>query len=352
VSSTRFVVSEEHARERLDKTLASLLPEVSRATIQRWIEEGRVRVDGKPCRARDRLRSGACIDWEPGPAPLTDAVPDASVSFSVLYEDADLIVVDKPAGLVVHPAKGHDSGTLVNGLLSRFEGSWATADATDPMAAVRPGIVHRIDKDTSGVLVVARTDAAREGLKAQLQAHTMGRRYLALTLGVPTSSTVRSFYGRHPQARLKWTSRLGEGKIAVSHFRVLESFGFDVAQTSEGDRGRDVAQTPRGHRGRDGRTTRRAEGIAALVECRLETGRTHQIRVHMAEQCHTPLLADALYGRTPTDPRLEAIATELGRQALHAEQLSFLHPTTGQTLCFTSELPSDFALALTKLRAL
>ncbi|MGC4065395.1 MAG: pseudouridine synthase [Polyangiaceae bacterium] len=357
MSSTRVVVSEEQARERLDKTLALLLPEISRATIQRWIEEGRVLVDGKPCRARDKLRSGACVEWEPGPAPLTHAVADASVSFSVLYEDADLIVVDKPAGLVVHPAKGHDSGTLVNGLLSRFEGSWATADATDPMAAVRPGIVHRIDKDTSGVLVVARTDAAREGLKAQLQAHTMGRRYLALTLGVPTLATVNTFYGRHPQARLKWTSRVSDGKVAVSHFRVLEIFGLGVAQTAQRDRGRDVAQTAQRDRGRDrGRVADREHkadrGLAALVECRLETGRTHQIRVHMAEQCHTPLLADSLYGRTPTDARVEVIATELGRQALHAQQLSFVHPITGQSLSFTSELPSDFERALSALRRL
>jgi 23S rRNA pseudouridine1911/1915/1917 synthase len=339
VSDNRFVVSAEQARERLDKTLAALLPDVSRATIQRWIEEGRVWVDGKLCRARDKLRDGSCIEWEPGPAPLTDAVPDASVSFAVLYEDADLIVVDKPAGLVVHPAKGHETGTLVNGLLSRFEGTWATADATDPMAAVRPGIVHRIDKDTSGVLVVARTDVAREGLKEQLQSHTMGRRYLALTLGVPTSSTVRTFYGRHPQARLKWTSRATEGKIAVSHFRVLERLG------------RDVAQTGRGGSRRDDKVSATL-GLAALVECCLETGRTHQIRVHMAEQCHTPLLSDALYGRTPNDPRLAAIATELGRQALHAEQLSFVHPTTGQSLSFTSALPADFSAALAKLRSL
>jgi 23S rRNA pseudouridine1911/1915/1917 synthase len=339
VSSRNFVVTPELARERLDKVLTVFLADTSRATVQRWIDEGRVRVDGGVCRARDKLREGARIDVEPGPGPPSEAVPDDTVLFTVLYEDAHLIVVDKPAGLVVHPAKGHDSGTLVNGLLARYEGHWASGDASDPIAAVRPGIVHRIDKDTSGVLVVARTEVAREGLKAQLQSHTMGRRYLALTVGVPKAKTVKTLYGRHPRARLKWSSLVHEGKEAVSHFQVLEVFGIGCDKPSQNTRSvaaRDV----------------KAPGLAALVECRLETGRTHQIRVHMAEQCKTPLIADNLYGHPSHDPRLVAAADAIGRQALHAESLTFEHPVTGETLAFRSEVPADFLRALTWLRGL
>lgn len=321
MSLRSFVVPKELSRERLDKVLTILLTDTSRATVQRWLEEDRVRVDGALCRARDKVREGACIELEPGPVPVSEAVPDGSVAFAVLYEDPHLIVVDKPAGLVVHPAKGHDTGTLVNGLLARYEGHWAGSEASeglDPIEAVRPGIVHRIDKDTSGVLVVARSEVARESLKAQLQAHSMGRRYLALTMGVPTLKTVRTLYGRHPRARLKWSSLVHEGKEAVSRFSVLERFG--------------------------------EKGIAALVECHLETGRTHQIRVHMAEQCKTPLIADSLYGRISQDPLLALAAEAIGRQALHAESLTFVHPVSGETLAFRSNLPADFEAALDVLR--
>lgn len=321
MSVRRFVVPAELSRERLDKVLTILLTDTSRATVQRWLEEDRVRVDGVVGRARDKVREGTCIEFEPAPLPPSEALPDGTVQFTVLYEDPHLIVVDKPAGLVVHPAKGHDSGTLVNGLLSRYEGHFASTnveDASDPIEAMRPGIVHRIDKDTSGVLVVARTEAAREGLKEQLQSHSMGRRYLALTIGVPASKTVKTLYGRHPRARLKWSSLVPEGKTAISHFAVLERFG--------------------------------EKGFAALVECRLETGRTHQIRVHLAEQCKTPLLSDSLYGRVSHDPRLAEAANAIGRQALHAESLAFEHPITGEQLAFHSPMPKDFDDALLCLR--
>lgn len=333
-----FVVSPELSRERLDKALSELLPEVSRATVQRWIEEGRVTVDGAACRARDRLHEGSKLTVEPGPAPATTATADPSVAFTVLFEDAHLIVVDKPAGLVVHPAKGHETGTLVNGLLSRYAGTWACGDTSDPLEAVRPGIVHRIDKDTSGLLVVARSDVAREGLKSQLQAHTMGRRYLALSMGVPTKRTCKTPYGRHPHARLKWSSLVFEGKEAISHFHVLEVFG--------------VPKAKHGYKERPGLVESAQTGLAALVECRLETGRTHQIRVHMAEQCKTPLLSDSLYGRPCSDPRLVAVQSIIGRQALHAESLSFVHPVTFEPMTFSSPLPADFSAALEQLRAL
>jgi 23S rRNA pseudouridine1911/1915/1917 synthase len=295
------------------------MPEVSRATVQRWISEGRVKLDGKICRAKQQVRGGAKLEVEPSEPPPSTATPDASVEFQVLHEDAHLIVVDKPAGLVVHPARGHASGTLVNGLLARGGFERASADARDPNAAVRPGVVHRIDKDTSGVLVVAKDEPSREGLKKQLSEHSMERVYRALTLGVPKSGSITTMYDRHPRSRLRFTSKTDHGKRAVTHVAVVERF---------------------------------AEGRAAVVECRLETGRTHQIRVHLAEQAGTPLLADWLYGHTPGGADLQAIATALGRQALHAAVLGFVHPVTQAQLRFESPLPADLTAALSALRAL
>jgi 23S rRNA pseudouridine1911/1915/1917 synthase len=294
------------------------LPDVSRSTIQRWMSEGRVLVQGKALRPRDTVGEGSVLDVDPGPAPASAALPDPSVAIEVLYEDAELVVVNKPAGLVVHPARGHRTGTLVNGLLARPGFSSAPADASDREGVLRPGIVHRIDKDTSGLLVVAKTERAREALKSELSAHTVERRYVALTLGVPRSNTIRTAYGRDRRSRLRFTSKVREGKSAVTHVRVLEEFA----------------------------------GRAALVECRLETGRTHQIRVHLAEQAGTPILADALYGRKPGAPELAAIAATLGRQALHAELLGFVHPVTGEALRFEAKPPDDFRAALEALRAL
>jgi len=304
--------------ERVDKALARLLAPRSRATIQRWIAEGRVTVDGALCRAKDLVGPGRVIEVVPGPEPTTTAEPDASVPFQVLHEDAHLIVVDKPPGVVVHPARGHRSGTLVSGLLARSDFRVAPADERDPTGHLRPGIVHRIDKDTSGILVVAKDAQTREGLKRQLAEHSMKRLYLALTVGVPTSGRIQTMYGRHPRSRLKFTSKLSEGRRAVTTVAVLETF--------------------------------RAQ--AAMVECRLETGRTHQIRVHLSEQAATPLLADALYGTKPREAALLRIADELGRQALHARVLGFVHPMTGQAMSFESPLPADLTHALSALRSL
>jgi 23S rRNA pseudouridine1911/1915/1917 synthase len=316
-ASQRFELGPEQPVDRLDKVLARLLPHTSRSTVQRWIDEGRVRVDGRTPRARDSVGPGAVIDVEPGPPPPSDALPEADVKFGVLHDDEHLIVVDKPAGLVVHPARGHTSGTLVNGLLARPGFERAVADPRDPAGAVRPGVVHRIDKDTSGVLVVAKSERAREDLKAQLSSHSVERLYLALTVGVPQPGTIRTHYGRHPKSRLRFTSKVSQGKQAVTHLSVKERFSLG----------------------------------AALVECRLETGRTHQIRVHLSEQQRTPLLADALYGQKPDDAALRAIAETLGRQALHAAVLGFVHPVTRRTLRFESPPPPDFARALAELRA-
>jgi 23S rRNA pseudouridine1911/1915/1917 synthase len=317
VSIHRFVLPEDQPRERLDKLLAKLLPETSRATLQRWIEQGRVNVDGKPCRARDRLGPGHRIEVVPAAPPPTRATPDGSVSFQVLYEDPYLVVVDKPAGLVVHPAKGHQDGTLVNGLLARYAGDWTEQADSDGSSAIRPGIVHRIDKDTSGILVIARCEQAREGLKAQLASHQMGRRYLGITGGAPRTTTLSTLYGRHPRSRLKWCSLVREGKVAVTHVRTLEVL---------------------------------AEATAALVECRLETGRTHQIRVHLAEQTKTPLLGDSLYGKRSQTPHIVEAERLLGRHALHAAELAFCHPVTGAELAFQAAPPADFSRALEYLR--
>jgi 23S rRNA pseudouridine1911/1915/1917 synthase len=317
--SERFVLDADVGRERIDKVLTRLMAPRSRATIQRWIDEGRVRANGVVCRGRDPVRPGMVLEVEPGPEPLSDAEPDAAVPFQVLFEDAHLIVVDKPAGVVVHPARGHRSGTLVSGLLARPGFERAPADERDPEGHLRPGIVHRIDKDTSGLLVIAKDAVAREGLKEQLAAHRMERVYEALTLGVPSSGRIETLYGRHPKSRLRFSSRVAQGKRAVTHVRVLETH---------------------------------ARLGAARVECRLETGRTHQIRVHLAEQAQTPLLSDTLYGTDPSDPALLQIARALGRQALHARVLGFRHPNTGAACRFESPPPADFAEALEGLRAL
>jgi 23S rRNA pseudouridine1911/1915/1917 synthase len=320
VSAQRFVLGPEQRRERVDKVLARLLPEVSRATVQRWIEEGRVLVDGKPCRAKDSVAAGSRIELEAGPPQLSEADPDPSVVLDVCYEDPHLLVVNKPAGLVVHPARGHRTGTLVNGLLARPGFSLPSADPLDQQGSLRPGIVHRIDKDTSGLLVVAKDDRSREGLKAQLALHTVERVYLALTVGTPAAGTITTLHARDPKSRLRFTSRTSEGKTAVTHVRVLEQL---------------------------------AGGRAALIECRLETGRTHQIRVHLSEQSRAPLLADAVYGGRPSMAKdLAEIAATLGRQALHATVLGFVHPISGESLHFEVPPPEDFARALEALRAL
>jgi len=308
----RVVLPEGSRKTRLDVALSAALPDVSRATVQRWIAERRVQVDGAPARAKDAVQAGAVIDYEPGPLPTSSALPERDVVFEVVYEDEHLVVVDKPAGLVVHPGKGNWTGTLVNGLLARPGFGRPPADSRDPEGALRPGVVHRIDKDTSGLLVVAKTAPAREALKEQFAAHDIDRAYLALTLGVPRSGRIETLHSRHPTARLKFTSKTETGKIAVTHVEVLEAF-----QTR-----------------------------AAFVRCTLETGRTHQIRVHLAERCSTPLLADALYGRRAPD-----LGVSLERQALHAAVLGFVHPHTRERVRFESELPADLQLALDVLRA-
>jgi len=315
----RFIVESLAREERIDKWLASRILDTSRAKIQAWIREDRVLIDGRPCRPKDVVVEGNVVEVEPGAPALSQAEPDAAVNVDVLFEDEHLLVVNKPAGLVVHPAKGHASGTLVNGLLAH--GSFRiTTDASDPLGNIRPGIVHRIDKDTSGLLVVTKTDAAREGLKEALALHRVERVYKAITCGVPTVTEISSLYGRHPTSRLRFSSNVREGKNAVTRVRVLEVL---------------------------------AAGHAALVECRLETGRTHQIRAHLTERAKTPLLADSLYrNHRSADNALAPAADAIGHQALHAAVLGFEHPVTQQPVRFEVEPPSEFVKALEILRAI
>ncbi len=316
----------------------------SRSELQRWIEHGGVTVDGVVKKAAEKLKEGSKIAVEPEPPPSTEALAEDGIEFDVLYIDDAVIVLNKPAGLVVHPARGNRTGTLVNGLLARgvFDPpdgeedvderpsvsvrspSTPPADAKIPPSGPpdldrsRPGIVHRLDKGTSGVMVVARHPRAREHLKAQFAAHTIDREYVAICVGNVTKQTFDTLHGRHPKERLKFSTKVKVGKRAVTHVRPLESLG---------------------------------HGLATLVACRLETGRTHQIRVHLADG-KTPILGDALYGKLSKHPVLREAAEALGRPALHARLLGFIHPVTGKKLKFEVEPPADFEVVLTALRAI
>lgn len=315
-----FEAAKADPRDRLDKLVVKLLSRVgeraSRAEVQRWIEHGRVLVDGVPGRVAAKVAEGARVEVSPEPPEASTAVPDASVVFRVVHEDAHLIVIDKPAGLVVHPARGHATGTLVNGLLARGGFDRAPIDARDPAGHLRPGIVHRIDKGTSGLLVVARDATTREALKSLFAKHEIEREYVAVVVGPARDATISTLYGRHRSDRMRFTSLTDSGKVAVTHVNVVEPLG-----------------------------------AATLVACRLETGRTHQIRVHLAERGGTPILGDPLYGKMPQEPALRAAAAALGRQALHARVLGFVHPATGRPVRWESPLPDDLARCLAGLRA-
>jgi 23S rRNA pseudouridine1911/1915/1917 synthase len=294
---------------RLDSFLAGEVPEVSRSQLSRQIGQGAVTVNDAVFPPSRKLRAGDVVVWTPPPVAVTE-LRGQDIPLKVVYEDRWLVVIDKPAGLVVHPEPGHEDGTLVNALLSHCN------DLRGIGGELRPGIVHRIDKDTSGLLVVAKDDQTMKALGAAFKAHDIERVYEALVVGKPPAESGRidTLHGRDPRDRKKFSIRVKEGRRAVTGWRVVERFAG-----------------------------------AARMEAELETGRTHQVRVHLAA-LGCPLLADRTYGKPPRDPALRAIADELGRQALHARSLGFVHPATGKTLSFRSEPPEDFRRALAALR--
>ena len=295
---------------RLDQALAQLFDGYSRSRLSQWLKAGQVRVNGQQLRGRDKVWGGEQVEIHAELEEQTDWQAEA-IALEIVYEDEQLIVINKPAGLVVHPATGNPAGTLVNALL-HHDASLNTIP--------RAGVVHRIDKDTSGLLVVARTLTAQKSLVEQFQAHSLLREYQAVVTGVLTAGgTVDAPVGRHPVQR-KRMAVIPNGKPAVTHYRVMERF--------------------RAH---------------SWIRCRLETGRTHQIRVHMAH-IHHPLVGDPVYGGRLRLPKgctetLTETLRHFRRQALHAGRLGLVHPTSGETLEWNAALPADMETLLDSLRA-
>lgn len=303
----RFIFDIGRPPERLDRFLVEVLPDLTRSQLKKLVDEGRVEIAGTPVKAGARLKGGEVLTVVVPPVASASALPQ-QIPLSILYEDRHLIVVDKPAGMVVHPAPGHQEGTLVNALLFHCQ------DLSGIGGELRPGIVHRLDRETSGVMVATKDDATHNHLAAQFHAHSITRRYVALVHGQLLQDTglVDKPIGRHPTDRKKMSSKGRAGRRAVTHWRVLRRFDQD-------------------------RMT--------LVELSLETGRTHQIRVHFSEMNH-PIVGDPTYGNSGrsaalADTRLRQSIRALGRQALHARILGFVHPASGEYLEFESPLPPD-----------
>ncbi len=309
-SSTICVtIGHDQAGLRLDRALALSVPTMSRERLKALISSGHVRRGAIP--ARDpavKAEAGAAFEIDvPAPTAMRNEAQD--IALEIVFEDDHLLIVDKPAGLVVHPAAGNLDGTLVNALLHHCAGRLSGIGGV-----ARPGIVHRIDKDTSGLLVVAKTDPAHEGLSAQFARHSIDRRYAAIVAGLPArEGTVDAPLARSPHDRKKIAIQ-PHGKRAVTHFTLVEPL-------------------------------RRA----AMVECRLETGRTHQVRVHMGSIGH-PLLGDPVYGRNRPEHRDVLNRLDFRRQALHAAHLGFIHPVTSAAMAFESKLPHDMQALFTALR--
>jgi len=308
-------VGADEAGGRIDKLLAMRLPEMSRARIQALIGEGRVSLGGVAVTDASGKAVAGDYRLEIPPPVAAEPAPE-EIPLTVLFEDQHLIVVDKPAGMAVHPAPGSETGTLVNALLHHCGASLSGIGGV-----ARPGIVHRIDKETSGIVVVAKTDAAHHGLAALFEAHDIDRVYVALTRGAPTPAwgTIEGAIARSPHDRKKMALVKSGGRHAITHYKTEATFG--------------AAAKP----------------VAAHISCRLETGRTHQIRVHLASR-GCPCLGDPTYGSGPPAEKVREAMAQAGltRQALHAAVLGFVHPVTGATLRFESPLPPDMA----RLRAL
>jgi 23S rRNA pseudouridine1911/1915/1917 synthase len=299
----KICVPESASGQRIDKFLSDFLDGQSRSYLQKLVKEGRVFVQGKSVKANYRIAEGEEIRLEIPELEEPDILPE-NIPLDIIYEDDDLLVVNKPKGMVVHPSAGHYSGTLVNALLYHCAGNLSGINGV-----LRPGIVHRIDMDTTGSLVVCKNDFSHNSLAEQLKIHSISRRYRAIVHGVlkEDEGTVEAPIGRHPVDRKKMAVNYKNGKEAVTHYRVLEHFR-----------------------------------QYTYIECRLETGRTHQIRVHMASIGY-PLLGDAVYGPSRCPFKLQG-------QTLHAQVLGFLHPRTGAYMEFEAPLPEYFSELLRKLQ--
>jgi 23S rRNA pseudouridine1911/1915/1917 synthase len=319
-------VAPEQSGQRLDRALAALLPELSRSRLQDLIGKGAVTLAAKTIKdPNHRVKGGEVYSLEIPPA-LPARPRGQDIPLSVVYEDKDLIVIEKPAGLVVHPAAGNPDGTLVNALIAHCGEALIGIGGE-----ARPGIVHRLDKDTSGLLVAAKNERAMGSLAKQFANHTIERAYHALVWGAPRAGNgvIEGAIGRSPFDRKRMAVLRGGGKTARTRYRVVEVFG--------------MAERP----------------VASLVECRLETGRTHQIRVHLTHLGH-PLIGDPQYGRARQPPRAKTeaeataftLAAEFPRQALHAFVLGFQHPALHKSMRFESPWPGDFAGLVAALRGL
>jgi 23S rRNA pseudouridine1911/1915/1917 synthase len=302
MSHNEINILEDQAGERLDKVMSDELGELSRTMVQKLVKDGNIKINDKEVKPNYRVQEGDVIQWELPETEEPDILPE-NIPLNVVYEDTDLIVVNKPRGMVVHPAPGHYEGTLVNALLYHCK------DLSGINGIMRPGIVHRIDKDTSGLLMAAKNDKTHQSLADQLKAKSSHRVYQAIVHGVPKHdrATIDAPIGRDEKDRKKMAVNLNHGKEAITHFKVLERFA--------------------GY---------------SLVACQLETGRTHQIRVHMA-YIGFPIAGDPKYGPRKT--------LSIDGQALHAAELGFTHPTTGEEMRFTAPLPDDMAQLLEELRA-
>lgn len=302
METLEFQIS-EGAGIRIDRCLSEKCPQLSRSYIQKLLKDGQICVNGRPVKANYKVQERDQILLSLPELKDPDILPE-EIPLDILYEDEDVLVVNKPKDMVVHPSAGHTEGTLVNAILSHCKGNLSGINGV-----MRPGIVHRIDKDTTGALLICKNDEAHRDLAEQLKEHTIRRRYRAIVAGnlKEDKGTVDAPIGRHPVDRKKMAINHKNGKEAVTHYRVLERFG-----------------------------------NATYIECRLETGRTHQIRVHMSSLGH-PLLGDETYGPSKNPYHLQG-------QALHAMILGFVHPRTGAYMEFTAPLPEYFLKLLDKLR--
>jgi 23S rRNA pseudouridine1911/1915/1917 synthase len=297
-----FTADIEHEDQRIDRYLTEMLPEQSRSFFQKLIRDGFVMVNHIIVKVNYRLKTGDIIEIDIPDAVPTEIVPE-NIPLDILYEDDDLLIVNKPKGMVVHPAVGHSTGTLVNAIMYHCQGNLSGINGE-----IRPGIVHRIDKDTTGSLIICKNDEAHRNIAEQIKEHSVTRRYVGVVAGTfsEESGTVEGAIGRHPNDRKRMTINEKNGKPAVTHYRVL--------QTLKG---------------------------ASFMEFELETGRTHQIRVHMASISH-PLLGDTVYGNSKNPYKLQG-------QALHARTIGFIHPTTGEYIEVSAPIPEYMTELVRKL---